>query len=372
MELFFYGVFTMVSAFKRQMTSACHALSFDKAIPLLLSCLLFSIANVQANNSANIDVSDPKAWIDWMNDESNQVEMDGYFSYQRGSHTSSYHYIRQIVDNTERQRLIFLDGEEQELICESGILRWLHLKNGESKPMQGSAVRSLFNIPKDFADVWQFYDALFLKDTRIAGREAKLVKLKPKDDNRFPFVFAIDKQQGVMLEMQITSDSSDVFERFRYISINFDDVTSSQFEHGLKNYTADALVVYPGEQYSPAKAKLLYQSKLSHNAHLSLAWLPQGFVEKTQLNPVSSASSRTFSDGLSSFSVFVETLADLDPSVDDTDSEDGDQKSISTFSNGTAFSARYMKSAEGNFQVTVVGELPLATVEKISSQLVLK
>jgi sigma-E factor negative regulatory protein RseB len=367
----FYGVFTMVSWFQRLRALAFFVLNVNKAAALLLSCFLLSIASVQASNIANIDISDPKAWIDWMNDEANQVELDGYFSYQRGSHTSSYHYIRQIIENAERQRLIFLDGEKQELICESGMLRWLHLKNGSAQTMQGNPVTNLFNIPKDFADVWQLYDAFFLKDTRIAGREAKLIQLKPKDGHRFPYIFAIDKKHGVLLEMQLTTDSNEVLERFRYISINFDDVTSGQFEHGLKDYVADAVDAYSTEPYSPTKAKLLHQSRLSHNAHLALTWLPQGFIEKTQLSPVSSASSRTFSDGLSSFSVFVESAESLDLSSDDSPSDE-ENNPISTFSNGTGFSARYMTSAEGDFQVTVVGELPLATVEKISSQLVFK
>jgi sigma-E factor negative regulatory protein RseB len=339
---------------------------------ILFSCFLFSAATAQASSKVDIDDSDPKSWINWMNDEANQIELDGYFSYQRGSHSSSYHYIRQIVDNVERQRLIFLDGEEQELICESGILRWLHLKNGATEPARASAVSNLFNIPKDFTDVWQSYDALFLNDTRIAGRDAKLIKLKPRDESRFPYVFAIDKEQGVLLEMQLVSDSGEVLERFRFISISFDDVTDSKFEHGLTKYVADTVDIFPGEQYSPVKAKLLHQSKLSHNAHLSLEWLPQGFIEKTQVIPVSSASSRTFSDGLSSFSVFVEAADDALLEANDNSERERNKQSISTFSNGTAFSARYIKSSEGAFQVTVVGELPLAAVEKISSQLVFK
>ncbi len=91
-----------------------------------------------------------------------------------------------------------------------------------------------------------------------------------------------------------------------------------------------------------------------------------GFVEQTKQKPVEYSRSRTFSDGLSTFSVFIEAL---NSSVGDVDEK---SPRIAMVSDGTAVSARYVDTKKGIFQLTVIGELPLDTVKKISDQLLVK
>lgn len=337
---------------------------------LLMSAFLMSMlacsAVVQGETVDDIDQSDPKAWIHLMNDQVKRVEIDGYFTYERGSHSSSFHYIRQIVEGEERQRLIFMDGDEQELITDSGVLRCLHPKDKLEHDLRSAEIKSIFNVRKDFTHVWDHYDGIILNDVRIAGRAAKLIKLQPKDDHRFPYVFAIDSEKGVLLKMMVTTKSNKVLERFRYITISFDDVSDADFRRGVENFNSVVMDIHLGEQYSPSKVKELQNTTLPLNVEVTLDWLPQGFVEKTEAESVANAASRTFSDGLSSFSLFVEPLED---SVGDVDAK---SRSISTVNGGTAVSAKYIQSKKGAFQLTVIGELPLDTVNKISAQLVLK
>ena len=342
---------------------------FEKAcrqwLVRLLPLLVVSSV-VQAGSVGDINQADPKAWIHLMNEQVKQVELDGYFTYERGSHSSSYHYIRQVVDGDERQRLIFMDGEEQELVNEAGFLRCLHAKGRQSHNIRTAEIKSIFNVRKDFTHVWEYYDGEFLSDSRVAGRPVKVIKLQPKDDDRFPYIFAIDSEKAVLLKMMVITHSNKVLERFRYVSINFDDVSDADFHRGIEDYTSVAIDLHQGEQYSPSKAQELSSVVLPLDVEVMLEWLPAGFVEKTKADVLASAASRTFSDGLSSFSLFVEPL---DDSLGDVDAK---SRSISTVNGGTAISARYLQSKKGAFQMTVIGELPLDTVNEISSKLLIK
>lgn len=361
MEKGFHGVFTMSYMLGDSQKASRGVKQISRQISLFIlagfSCVSWANAN-----AIDIDQSNPKAWIQLMNDQVRQVELDGYFTYERNSHSSSYHYIRQVDDGGDRQRLIFMDGDEQELIFEAGVLRCLHPKNETVHHLRTSEIKSIFNVRKDFTHVWDYYDGALLSDKRIAGRLAKVIKLSPKDSDRFPYIFSVDAQTGVLLKMMVTDGKGKLLERFRYITISYDDVSDAVFTKGVEKFTAVALDVHQGDQYSPSKAKKLAPL----NVKVSVPWVPVGFVEKTKSTPVESAASRTFSDGLSSFSLFVELL---DNSLGDVDAS---SPSISTVNGGTAVSARYAQVKNQSYQLTVIGELPLEAVIKISEQIIVE
>jgi len=321
---------------------------------------------VQAASIDDIDQKDPKAWIQLMDGQMNQVEVDGYFTYERNSQSSGYHYIRQINDGKVRQRLIFMDGDEQELIKSDGILRCLHPKDKTEHDFRCGEIKSIFNVRKNFTDIWKYYDSELLADTRIAGRDVKYIRLTPKTNDRFPYVFAIDAEKGVLLKMMMTTLEGKVLERFRYVSIKFDEVSDATFTQGIDKYTATVLDIHQGDKFSPSMEQRAAEAVSPLAVNVTAEFLPSGFVEQTKQKPVESLASRTFSDGLSTFSLFVEAL---DGSVGDVDEK---SPRIAMVSGGTAVSARYVNTDKGIFQLTVIGELPLDTVKKISDQLLVE
>ena len=342
----------------------------DTSSFILFSLVLLLLAPLTAWSSEptdlSIDQTDPKAWVQLMSQKGLQVELDGFFTYERQSHSSSYHYIRQVVDGEDRQRLIFMDGNELEIIKEDGILRCLHPKKRVSHDLRSSEIKNILNVKKDFSNVWENYEGVLLEDIRIAGRLAKVIKLQPKDAYRFPYVFTIDAKRGVLLGMLVVDNKGHVLERFRYVTINFDDVSDAKFYHGVDNYKAVTVDMHQAEEYSPLKAKALSETAVLLSVDVAINWLPQGFVEKIKPVTVANrASLRVFSDGLSSFSVFIEQ-------VNISLSEISGDNSISKVSGGTAVSARYVNSGEGTYQLTVIGELPLDSINKISKEITLK
>lgn len=93
------------------------------------------------------------------------------------------------------------------------------------------------------------------------------------------------------------------------------------------------------------------------------AWLPSGFALQSY-NEVSGSEGRqeerlTFSDGLSSFTVFVDRVEnDLGPD-------------LTRRWHATSATVRHTRSNMGDFRISVVGELPVVTVSKIAESVTL-
>ncbi len=356
---------SLISISRRVVEHAGNVTNQIKGLALILSTVMLS-ASLQAAPTDDIDQKDPKAWVHLMQSQMNQVELNGYFTYERNSHSASYHYIRQIIDGKVRQRLIFMDGSEQGLLKSDGTLHCLHPNDKSFHEIRCDEIKSIFNVRQNFKDIWQYYDSKLLADNRVAGRDVKYIQLMPKKNDRFPYVFAIDADQGVLLKMVMTTPDGKVLEQFRYVSINFDDVSDATFNHGIEKYATSVLDVGQNDNITPSVEHDDATVKTPLAVSVIAEFLPDGFVEQTKQKPVEYSRSRTFSDGLSTFSVFIEAL---NSSVGDVDEK---SPRIAMVSDGTAVSARYVDTKKGIFQLTVIGELPLDTVKKISDQLLVK
>ena len=100
-------------------------------------------------------------------------------------------------------------------------------------------------------------------------------------------------------------------------------------------------------------------AKLDVDVDWAVAWLPAGFtLVKSQYRQSPDSGnfvlSRMYSDGLASFSVFFESIDNLDI--------DGSRRQLGP----TAVVSRKVEQGAEVLMVTVVGEIPIATAERIA------
>ena len=327
------------------------------------SLLPFVMALPHLSFASALDESEqnnPKAWIHLMTEKVRELEFKGHFTYERGFQSSSYQYIHQVVDGQERQRLVFMDGAAQEIINDGTSIKYLHSKDDLQPKLYQAEVGQLLNVRKDFSHVWRLYDGVMLKDNRVAGREVKCIHLKPKDKHRYSYVFAIDEQTGLMLKMMVIDNKSRVLERYRYVQIEYTDITDADLMAGLEEVETVEQEITLSETGVKLAAETIKDFSFA-DMQLQLNWKPEGFQSKVEPLEENHAVQHTYSDGLSSFSVFIEA-------VDDAANTLPSSKGSSWRNGGTAVATKFIKSQSNSgelLQATVVGELPMATVKRI-------
>lgn len=263
----------------------------------------------------------------------------GTFVYERNGSFSSHRLWHQVAyDGVKRERLLQLDGSAQEVLrvdgqvqCASGMLAD-QLVDAQLWPIREFESDKLL----------QGYDLRVLGESRVAGRDTTVLALVPRDQYRHGIELHLDQQTGLSLKSLLVNDKGQLLERFQFTQLEVGPVAPADLEPDagcrpvrIAPLNSDSATVWPSQ------------------------WLPPGFTLSSVTQRRSPASDeqvacQVYDDGLAQFSVFIEPLADA--SVDDVRTQLGPTVAVS----------RRLKTSDGDVMVTVVGEIPLGTAERIA------
>ncbi len=272
----------------------------------------------------------------------------GYFSYERGKQSTSYKIVHWVHDDIEKQRLVFLDGKPFEIINDGHSVQCIHAGDvQDANAIHSVSANPVAVLSTSLASIWENYNVEIAGTTRIADRQVTRVQLTPKDQHRYPFVFFVDDETGLMLKMIILNSQQQPLERFHFVTVEYSGVTESDLIPQIKDYKI-ANHVNPLTETHNANEKVW-----------DIKWRPKGFVqEKSKMMnwgvDVVDQQVYMFSDGLSAFSIFVEPF-------------EGEVKGdISSQVGSTSAISHYVQFSGKMFLVTVVGEIPIMTAKQIA------
>lgn len=282
--------------------------------------------------------SSPEAgkWLSKLAQAERQRNYQASFIYERNGSFSSHQIWHLVHDGTSIERLFRLDGDVQEVVrvdgrvsCASG-----DLTSAVSAPGNSSA-----NI-LDPLKLMSWYDLRVIGESRVAGRDAITLSLAPRDPHRYGFDLDVDRQTGLPLRSLMVNEKGQMLERYQVVSL---DTRQAPDAADLQGSSA---------------CKPLASTPIRKKAALvewRSEWLPAGFelVGSTRAQGAG-PSSLMYDDGLARFSVFLEPVAAADG------------KDIRTQLGPTAAVSRHLATARGDMLVTVVGEIPLGTAERIA------
>ncbi|MET1080820.1 MAG: MucB/RseB C-terminal domain-containing protein [Pseudomonas sp.] len=284
--------------------------------------------------------ADVEYWLDRLAG-AQQLSFVGSFAYERDGAFSTHRLWRQVEpDGHVRERLQQLDGEGLEIVRENGQL----LCSSHGQPLQaaGASASAPIGVAQHLqvARLTEGYTLRLQGATRVAGRDAVVLSVSPRDQHRYGLELHLDSATALPLKSLLLNEKGQLLERLQFV----------QFEpQGETPMARQALV--PGTDCRPAETSALQSSAASGGWHA--AWLPPGFA----LDGAIAESSLTwlrYSDGLAHFSVFVEPLRGA--VADDVRSQFGPTAAVS----------RRMKVEQGDVMVTVVGEVPPGTAERVA------
>ena len=217
--------------------------------------------------------------------------------------------------------------------------------------MSGTLVAGLGDSPNspsralDPQKLKAFYDLAVIGKSRVAGRNAVIVSVTPRDQYRYGFELHLDRETALPLKSLLLNDQGQLLERFQFTQ--------------LKTSVPDDRDLQPSGECTPVAVTSAKAPEVEVPQDWRLDWLPPGFqmvnssAHKDSHTKIT-VSSLMYDDGLARFSVFLEPLNGA--TVTETRTQLGPTVAVS----------RRVNTLEGEVMVTVVGEIPIGTAERIA------
>jgi sigma-E factor negative regulatory protein RseB len=289
---------------------------------------------------------DPAAWLDRMVQSQHTHSYEGTFIFQRGDRIDTMRVVHAAEDGGYRERLQTLTGSAREVI--RSVDRISAIK-GARADAEGGAQGSPQRPPAFAARMLRANDRYELQSPgydRVAGFRCYLLDAKARDTYRYSHRYCLHGETGLPLSSELIDADGQLLERLVFTELEFLDVV---FEESLKPHGCDArhIEVRAAEDQSGA---------VGRDGEWHFDGLPPGFspitVSERSFGPdVPPSLHFVLSDGLATVSVYVDATADLSE----------------VFEGATRSGATHaMARALGGYQVTVVGEVPKKTIERIA------
>ena len=297
---------------------------------------------------------DARAWLMKMNQAAHTLNYSGSFVYQHGERIESMRILRKVQGGLVRERLISLNGAAREVIRTDQEVRcYLPDENTVVVEHRRAEARSFPSLlPQSLRDLDRNYAIALGGLARVVDRTAQEVMITPRDNYRYGYQLWADKESGLLLKANLVDNKGQVIEQFMFTSVEIGGILpDAAFE------PRDAGKDYVWYREDKEKAAAASSSKTWEVKHL-----PPGFtlsMHMTRMLPNRKApvEHMIYTDGLAVVSVFVEKLENQQPAPGDV---------IDVMHIG-AVHARGINI--GTHQVTVVGEVPVITVDLIGESI---
>lgn len=320
---------------------------------LFLSPLVFSL-NLQAQNT-NTPVSDQVAQasasivqspeiaklLKKMASVPHTLNYQGSFTYQHKDNPSlqSFRIIHWVENGIEHERLQHLNGPEREFL-RSG--KAIGCESLGDQLLQGK----ISQLGANLARMDQLYRFEIRGPERVAGREATALLALPLDSYRHSSLLTIDNETGLVLKSWLVDESARPLERYQFIDLDLNpDLASMQQLPAAKLQRSTTPL--------PSDCN---PSRLKQPEHWQLAWVPPGFAFVGQRQVRDQIDMLMYTDGLTTFSVFIEAAAGVIPE--------------GVAQRGATLAVMDSLSYQGKgYRITVVGEIPVVTAQKIAQNI---
>jgi sigma-E factor negative regulatory protein RseB len=274
-----------------------------------------------------------------------KLSFSGTFVYQQGERTETSRITRLAGPGGDIERVEVLDGVPMEIIRTRDTVR-CYLPESQTVKVERRTDARAFPavLPERVSDLARNYTITRGKTARIAGFDCEAVALTPKDELRYGYQLWSDVSTGMLLKARVFNRKGETVEQFSFTQLAIGSVPRDRVKtrHAAQKWRIEDAAVAP--------------ANLERAGWTVGADLP-GFrkiIEVTRsLGESRPAGQMVYSDGLAAVSVFIEPLAGRTEAVRPGPSSLG------------AFQIYTREVA--NHVVTVVGEAPAASVQRIAA-----
>jgi sigma-E factor negative regulatory protein RseB len=295
------------------------------------------------------DESEARSWLERMVEGARAVNYSGSFIYRHADRVDAMRIVHAAGEYGEREKLSSLTGPRREVIRDNREVTCI-LGDRQSVMVNKRRQRGPLPVhfPEDISSIERNYRFKLDGGDRVAGRPCQVVALVPRDAYRFGRRLCLDKENNLLLRSELTDDRGKVIELVMYTEIEFpeniaDDALASDLDESGFRRTRQTDMA---EAQAPVSAA---------ESEWEVASVPEGFTLMDYMHHRMGKKALrvdhwVFGDGLANVSVYIEKAGP-------------DENTYSGVSHRGGLSA-YGTMTSGH-HVTVVGEVPLATLELI-------
>jgi sigma-E factor negative regulatory protein RseB len=286
---------------------------------------------------AACDAVDEEAlqWLNRMSHSLRETSYQGVFTYQHGNSIQSMRIKHSVDGDMESEEVTRLSGTATRVVRTRHPLDCIHPGHKLLR------IDQMYSSTGENCGIGGLYRLTVGGQLRVAGRQAVLLNVVPRDMYRYGYQMALDTETGLLLKTQTIALDGKVLERFQFADLQIGD-----FEGEGTQVEAMYQASHPHHQQEPA-------ANDGSAEHWRVRWVPEGFIlTDGQLN---STRDKTFTDGLALFTVFLEHTAEL--------AQPGEGRARQ---GGTTAYTRGMAVAGKQVLVTVLGEVPINTARMVA------
>lgn len=259
----------------------------------------------------------------------------GHLTYEYGGQMDSLAIVHGLNNGVEQERILHLSGPVREAVRQG---RLANCVNAGSFLLRGGLASNTQGVS---ASINQNYQFVLRGEERIAGRQAALIQMVPKDALRYGVTLALDKATGLPLMWLIQNGQRKILERMQFVDIQLE----PKFTDG--DFKAEGQAVGIGVHKEQCFTAPAQPTQWRFN------WLPPGFV-LAQASREQDGEYLTFTDGLAVFSVRVVPL------VSAAHRRVGAALRGATLAMVTAFN-----DGDMHYQMSLTGEIPPETAQAV-------
>ena len=308
---------------------------------IILFCLTFLfVLPVKAELTHPIDL------LNAMMEAHKNRNYELHYILQHSDNIKSMKYHHALENNHEFAQLLSLDNAYETILLRNNAISYLGFN---FTPFSLKGTKILDALPAVFHanfNELNHYDFVPLGKSRVADRIANVIKIVPSDSTRFSYTLWIDEQNYLLLKSELFDNQNTLLEQFRVIEQRVND----EFDNLIPQLKT-MLLPPVNTQNSLVNTPLEWQ----------VNWLPVGFKPISsyrQVIPVGQGQeeveSQLFSDGLSTFTVYLRSQGD-----EAFNDQFARQEKLILFTH-----------VLDNREVVVIGDIPMSVAERIAQSVV--
>ncbi len=280
---------------------------------------------------------DAEAWLQRMTQALQRTDYRGVLIYSQGGQMHGVQVYRSASGDAPRERLIALDGAEREVLREG---RRVICQRGGSTPVAGLP-GGLDSAAADSGSL-ENYQLKLEGEDRVAGLATQIVTIEPRDAFRYGQRIWLEQETGLPLRSVLFGSDARVASQSLF----------AQIELGYRPSAAELGACADGSTPTATPGE-----QASGTPRWTVRDLPPGFRLLRAMHDAQRAGAehQVYSDGLALVSIYIEPRA----------------AAIEPLSGGVQRGALSLFGrALGNVHITVVGEVPALTVERMAQGMV--
>lgn len=315
----------------------------------------------------------PSDWLHAMDSAFRNLDYDGEFSYYTASHSrvevqqqqgdrtvsftagiardvkvATFRIVHMVIDGVERERIAHLGGPRREILRTGRKVSYILPRDDESFAVEDGLATGpytrLFMRSQDLAANYRFD---LSGRGEVIGRPTVCLEVNPLDDNRYGYLLWLDEETGLLLRSELRDADGTHLEMVQFTSLRVgDSVTANALEPAMSGVLVRPATEIDAEPEPPIMPN-----------DWAVGWVPAGFwiTDAHTHNHAKDGVHAIFSDGLATFSFFV------DPAPESP------AGGVFSRTGATVLLSRDLSSEQGDFLVTVVGEVPPKTAQRIAA-----